>query len=82
MIIPIRCFTCNKPISAKYLIYLEKKKRSQDDIKEEDDTLCTEKVNNGQVDKSKIGKILDDLEISRYCCRRMFLGQVDIIDII
>ena len=26
------------------------------------------------------GKVLDDLKIERYCCRAMFLGQVDLID--
>jgi len=26
------------------------------------------------------GKVLDDLKITRYCCRRMFLSHVEIID--
>jgi len=26
------------------------------------------------------GKVLDDLGIERYCCRAMFLGQVDLIE--
>ncbi len=26
------------------------------------------------------GKVLDDLGMSRYCCRRMLLSHVDIID--
>ncbi len=26
------------------------------------------------------GKVLDDLGIKRYCCRRMFLAQIDVID--
>ncbi|MCD6514206.1 MAG: DNA-directed RNA polymerase subunit N [Candidatus Asgardarchaeia archaeon] len=26
------------------------------------------------------GKVLDDLGIKRYCCRRMFLTHVDLID--
>ncbi len=26
------------------------------------------------------GKVLDDLGIKRYCCRRMFLSHVEIID--
>ncbi len=25
-------------------------------------------------------KVLDDLGIERYCCRRMFVGHVDLID--
>lgn len=27
-------------------------------------------------------KVLDDLGIKRYCCRRMFLSHVDLIDIV
>jgi DNA-directed RNA polymerase subunit N len=26
------------------------------------------------------GKVLDDLGIERYCCRAMFLGQVDMLE--
>ena len=78
MIIPIRCFSCNKPISAQYLIYLEKKKT----ISNENIEINTNTINNGILGKSEYGKILDDLNIKRYCCRRMCLGQVDIIDVI
>ena len=26
------------------------------------------------------GKVMDELGIKRYCCRRMLIGQVDVID--
>ncbi|RLE84558.1 MAG: DNA-directed RNA polymerase subunit N [Thermoprotei archaeon] len=26
------------------------------------------------------GKVLDDLNVKRYCCRRMFLSHVELID--
>ncbi|HDR53187.1 MAG TPA: DNA-directed RNA polymerase subunit N [archaeon] len=26
------------------------------------------------------GKVMDDLKVARYCCRRMLLSNVDIID--
>ncbi|MGC8652040.1 MAG: DNA-directed RNA polymerase subunit N [Candidatus Micrarchaeia archaeon] len=26
------------------------------------------------------GKVLDDLGVKRYCCRRMFLGNLELID--
>ncbi len=26
-------------------------------------------------------KVLDDLQLDRYCCRALFLGHVDLIDI-
>ena len=57
MIIPVRCFTCGKPIGAEYE---EFKKRLQ----------------NGE----DSGQAMDDLKVDRYCCRRMLLSQVDLID--
>ncbi|MFH0954955.1 MAG: DNA-directed RNA polymerase subunit N [Candidatus Micrarchaeota archaeon] len=34
-----------------------------------------------RVDKGeKAGKVLDELGVERYCCRRMLLSHVDIID--
>lgn len=57
MIIPIRCFSCGKPIAHLYHEYLER-------------------IEQGESRK----KVLDDLGLERYCCRAMFLGQVDLID--
>ena len=31
-------------------------------------------------DKEDAGKVLDDLGVKRYCCRRMFISNVDLID--
>ncbi len=31
-------------------------------------------------EKQDVGKILDTLGFTRYCCRRMFLSHVDLID--
>lgn len=28
----------------------------------------------------KVGKVLDDLKLERYCCRGMFMGHVDLLD--
>ena len=54
MIIPIRCFSCGKPIAHLWEDY---KKR----------------VTKGENAK----KVMDDLGLSRFCCRAMFLGQND-----
>ncbi len=37
-----------------------------------------ERVEKGE----NIKKVLDDLGVERYCCRAMFLGHVDVIDIV
>ncbi|MFA4855773.1 MAG: DNA-directed RNA polymerase subunit N [archaeon] len=57
MMIPIRCFSCGKPLASQYE---EFRKR----------------VQNGE----KAEKVMDDLGIKRYCCRRMIFSQVDFID--
>jgi len=58
MIIPIRCFSCGKPIAQLYEKYKER-------------------VDKGEDRK----KVMDELGLQRYCCRAMFLGHVDLIDI-
>lgn len=57
MIIPVRCYTCGKPIGAFWEDY---KKR----------------VDSGEAP----AKVLDELGIDRYCCRRMLLSHRDLID--
>ncbi|MBS3072611.1 DNA-directed RNA polymerase subunit N [Candidatus Pacearchaeota archaeon] len=58
MIIPIRCFSCGKPIAH---LWEEFKTR----------------VGKGEAP----GKVLDDLGLERYCCRSVFLGQVDLLEL-
>tara|TARA_Y100000741_G_scaffold171325_1_gene129776 strand:- start:2471 stop:2719 length:249 start_codon:yes stop_codon:yes gene_type:complete len=82
MIIPIRCFTCNKLIADKYQYYLEKKEEIDKDPNALEKTITTSSIESGEVQKTEYGKLLDDLGIKRYCCRRMFISQVDIIDVI
>lgn len=57
MIIPVRCFTCNKEISSKYEDYLAKRREGV-----------------------QAAAALDMLGMKRICCRRMYLGHVDIAD--
>lgn len=58
MIIPIRCFSCGKPVAHLWEDF-------------------TERVEKGEDRK----KVLDDLGIERYCCRALFLGHVDLLEI-
>jgi DNA-directed RNA polymerase subunit N len=57
MIIPIRCFSCSKPIAHLWKEFKERVAKGEE---------------------RKI--VMDDLGLTRYCCRAMFLGQVDLID--
>ena len=77
MIIPIRCFTCGKVIADKYDYYInEVAKLTNTESKEKE----KEKVKH--FDNIMTGAILDKLELKRYCCRRMMLGTVDMMDFI
>ena len=85
MIIPIRCFTCGKILANRWNAYL----RAMKDAKEENPELVTiideefvEKfIRNPEEYKTFVPKkILDDLEISRVCCRKHFLCNVPMID--
>ena len=58
MIIPIRCWSCGKPIAQLWEEYVER---------------------TGKGENKK--DVLDDLKLERYCCRAMFLGHIDLIDV-
>ena len=57
MIIPIRCFCCNKVIGDKW-----------------------QKFEKLLKEKNTKNKALNELGIKRYCCRRIFLTHVELID--
>jgi len=59
MIIPIRCFTCGKPIAHLWQKFKER------------------------VEKGENAKdVLNDLGIERYCCRAVFLGHTDLLELV
>ncbi len=59
MIIPVRCFSCGKPIAHLW----EKFKK---------------RITEGENQK----KVLDELGLERYCCRSVFLGQSDLVELV
>ena len=78
MLIPIRCFTCGKTLADKWDYYhkeVKKLEKAATDAKEDVDALK-------YFDKVRSGEILDKLGLTRYCCRRHLIGQVDMMDII
>ena len=75
MIIPVRCFTCGKVLGDKWNYYYKELEKKQD----QDSVL---NVNSKTMQKTNEGKILDTLGLKRYCCRRMMISHVDLINII
>ncbi|MFZ5955075.1 MAG: DNA-directed RNA polymerase subunit N [Nanoarchaeota archaeon] len=59
MIMPVRCYSCGKPIANLWVEYKKRVKQGEDPK-----------------------KVLDSLGLERYCCRALFLGQVDILELV
>jgi DNA-directed RNA polymerase subunit N (RpoN/RPB10) len=57
MIIPVRCFSCNKVIADKWDLYQDMKKKNIDNY-----------------------IIFKTLNIRRYCCKRMLITHIELID--
>ncbi|EMC92689.1 hypothetical protein BAUCODRAFT_258454 [Baudoinia panamericana UAMH 10762] len=65
MIIPIRCFSCGKVIADLYERYVKLISANEDDPDSE---------------PMPDGEAMDALGLNRYCCRRMVLTHVDLIE--
>ena len=77
MLIPVKCFTCGKVIGNKYDYYLrEIRKRKMSKSMDVDKVIyLTEEQS---IDKTPEGEVLDELKLTKYCCRRHMLTHVDI----
>lgn len=82
MLFPVRCFSCGKVIGNSWTKYLEL--IVEETKKEEESNEKSEPVLNksyAELDhkiKTPQSKALDQLQMTRYCCRRHFLTHVDI----
>ena len=83
MIIPPRCFTCGTVIGDKWTPFLEEvikeKQTSNEQVNPDLDIDYINITDEGRIKKSIEGKVLDKLNMHKYCCRRMFLGNVHLI---
>jgi DNA-directed RNA polymerase subunit N (RpoN/RPB10) len=77
MIIPIKCFTCGLVLADKYSYY--KKTVAHEKNKEGEDVNKVIYLTQDNIKKTIEGKVLDDLGLTKMCCRRHFLTHVDII---
>jgi DNA-directed RNA polymerase I, II, and III subunit RPABC5 len=82
MLIPIRCFTCGKVLADKWNPFVEivKNERGGGELNLNNNIeLEYLDTKSPEATKSIEGDILDKLNITRYCCRRMMLGTVNIV---
>jgi len=77
MIIPIKCFTCGEVLANKYRYYLAevRKKKLARGMEELEKVMYLTKEFN---EKTPEGEVLDELGLSKMCCRRHMLTHVDI----
>ncbi len=66
LIIPIRCFSCNRVIASDF----RKFQKKMNEIREKRREPTPEEISN----------IMDDLGLEKYCCRRMILSHIELID--
>ena len=82
MIIPVRCFTCGEVLADKWIPYItaiqQDKNKSQEKVDCELQQLDLQYIDVTQKTpvKSVEGKVLDELRLHKYCCRRMMLTNV------
>ena len=75
MIIPIRCMNCGKLIADKWRFYQKKLREMKGDQAEE-----RVYFDGTTIPVTAEKQILQAMGITRSCCRKHFLTQVDLID--
>ena len=77
MIIPVKCFTCGNVLADKYLYYQNKVRETK--LKKKQDLDDVVYLTDANTEKTIEGKVLDELELKKMCCRRHMLTHVDIL---
>jgi len=80
MLIPVRCFTCNKVLGDKYNLFLQlaKEEMEKEGIENPEEIRYMDTTKKQKF--SAYGKAMNELGLNKYCCRRHMLGHVDVIN--
>lgn len=76
MIIPVKCFTCGNVLANKYRYYQKEVRllKNQKNVSNVSVIYLTKE----NTEKTAEGQVLDKLKLTKICCRRHMLTQVDI----
>lgn len=79
MLIPIRCFSCGKVIADKWRHYQAKLQEHLESAGDSKDRHKDEEKDDPAVGLigPSAAKVLDEMKITKMCCRRHFLSNVD-----
>ena len=80
MLIPIRCFTCGKVLADKWYGYVKMVDEEKEKTGKTEDSILN--LKNTEIEKTPEAIALDKLNLHRYCCRRMMISNINLIDII
>ncbi len=85
MLVPVRCFTCNKVIGHLWEPYQQKLQERYQQTQE--NTPLSQKVSSLKFTEATVrdvenktvqGKILDELNVKKYCCRSILISTIDL----
>ena len=79
MIIPIRCYSCGKILANKYDYFQNELLRKKLAMNTTEDPLIIN-VNAADIKKTIAGELMDELGLTRICCRKVLLTSINIID--
>ena len=84
MIIPVRCFTCGNILASKYEKYrkLKAQQTKINDILELNKFVNVNDTNTLNNDTNMCNELMKQVGLKRYCCKRHFLGQLNILEYI
>ena len=75
MLIPVRCSNCGKLLADKYDYYI-----AQLRIRKGSTALEPMCFDGKKVIETEEAKLIAEMQITRYCCRKVLLTHVDLID--
>jgi DNA-directed RNA polymerase subunit N (RpoN/RPB10) len=79
MLIPIRCYSCGKILANKYDYFQNELNRKKIAMNTTEDPLIIN-INASDIKKTIAGELMDELGLTRICCRKVLLTSINIID--
>jgi len=76
MIIPVKCFTCGKVLGDKYLYYINEVRQRK--VAKGEDVNNVVYITKENIEKTTEANVLDELNLTKICCRRHMLTHVDL----
>lgn len=80
MIIPVRCYTCGKLLSNKEKTYKTIVYRKKLALKKNVNDESVLNINDKDIKKTPEGEAMDEIGLTRYCCRKIMMTNVELIN--